>query len=201
MTDLYSNIEEDMFDEAPLVLDTEEILDKLITLVSSAKSMPLSSSVLVGRDEVIAILHDALGRLPEELREARWLLKEREAFLREQARQAEQMMEEVRAQAERMVSRTEIVRQANSVAQRIVDDANDEARRLRHEAEDYCDQKLAAMQIVLDRVSKTVEAGRAKLQATTPVVGSIFAAVEPGVPGGSGLSESGDDSFFDQDIV
>ena len=77
-------------------------------------------------------------------------------------------MEEVRVQAERMVSRTEIVRQANQVAQRILDDANEESRRMRHEAEDYCDQKLAGMEIVLDRTMRTVQAGRAKLQATAP---------------------------------
>ena len=75
-------------------------------------------------------------------------------------------MDEVRAQAERMVPRTEIVRQANQVAQRILDDANEEARRMRHEAEDYCDQKLAGMEIVLDRIMRTVQSGREKLQAT-----------------------------------
>ena len=67
-----------------------------------------------------------------------------------------------------MVQRTEIVRQANHVAQRILDDAREEARRLRHEAEDFCDQKLASFEIVLDRTIKTVQAGREKLQATPP---------------------------------
>ncbi len=78
------------------------------------------------------------------------------------------LLEDVRAQAERMVQRTEIVRQANQVAQRILDDAREEARRLRHEAEDYCDQKLASFEIVLDRTIKTVQAGREKLQVTPP---------------------------------
>ncbi len=201
MTDLYANLESDEFEQSGANLGTEDLINQAISLVASAKSMPLSASVLVGRDELIGLLQDAMSYLPEELREARWLLKEREAFLAEQARQAEAMMEEVRVQAERMVSRTEIVRQANAVAQRIVDDANDDARRLRHEAEDYCDQKLAAMQIVLDRVTKTVEAGRQKLQATTPVVGSIFAAVETQGSSLSGSGESGEESFFDQDLV
>ena len=98
-------------------------------------------------------------------------------------------MEEVRAQAERMVQRTEIVRQANSVAQRILDDANDEARTMRHEAEDFCDQKLAGIEIVLDRLTRTVQSGRAKL-AATPLA---TAPVEDGV----GVEEDG---FFDQDV-
>ena len=104
--------------------------------------------------------------MPDELRQARWLLKEREEFLAEKEREADALLEEVRVQAERMVQRTEIVRQANHVAQRILDDANEEARRLRHEAEDYADQKLASFEIVLDRTMKTVQAGREKLQVT-----------------------------------
>ena len=78
------------------------------------------------------------------------------------------LLDDVRAQAERMVQRTEIVRQANQVAQRILDDAREEGRRLRHEAEDYCDQRLASFEIVLERTFKTVQAGREKLQAVPP---------------------------------
>jgi len=86
-------------------------------------------------------------------------LRERDEFLATRQREADTLLEEVRAQAERMVQRTEIVRQANHVAQRILDDAREEARRLRHEAEDFCDQKLASFEIVLDRTIKTVQAG------------------------------------------
>jgi cell division septum initiation protein DivIVA len=96
-------------------------------------------------------------------------------------------MDEVRAQAEHMVQRTEIVRQANAVAQRILDDANEEARTLRHQAEDFVDQKLAGMEIVLDRLTRTVQAGRARLAAPL---------VEP-KPDESARPE--EDGFFDQD--
>ena len=130
--------------------------------------MPLSASVLISREEVAELLQGALDRMPDELRQARWLLKEREEFIAEKTREAEALLEEVRVQAERMVQRTEIVRQANHVAQRILDDANEEARRLRHEAEDYADQKLASFEIVLDRTMKTVQAGREKLRVTPP---------------------------------
>ena len=103
---------------------------------------------------------------PNELRQARWLLKERQEFIAEKDAEADALLKEVKVQAERMVQRTEIVRQANHVAQRILDDANEEARRLRHEAEDYADQKLASFEIVLDRTMKTVKAGSEKLQVS-----------------------------------
>jgi len=106
----------------------------------------------------------------------------------ERSREAEALMDEVRAQAEHMVQRTEIVRQANSVAQRILDDANEEARALRHQAEDFVDTKLAGMEIVLDRLTRTVQAGRAKLAA--PSLDTAAVDVAPGTE---------EDGFFDQD--
>ena len=125
-------------------LDAEALIERSLDLVNSAKTMPLSASVLLSRDDLVQLLALALERLPDELREARWLLKERGEFMAERDREAQALMDEVRAQAEHMVQRTEIVRQANSVAQRILDDANEEARALRHQAEDFVDTKLAA---------------------------------------------------------
>ncbi len=185
MTDQFLDVEEPA-QEA----DAESFITQVIDIVAGAKSMPLSSSAIIAREEVLSLLQAALDRLPDELRQARWLLREREEFLAEKTREAEVLMDEVRAQAERMVQRTEIVRQANSVAQRILDDANDEARTMRHEAEDFCDQKLAGMEIVLDRLTRTVQSGRAKLAA--PVV-------EVESPSdGAGTEEDG---FFDQDVT
>ena len=60
---------------------------------------------------------------------------------------------------------------------------------LRHEAEDYCDQKLAQFEIVLDRTIKTVQAGRSRLSA------GVERDEEPAAP------MPGDDGFFDQDTV
>ena len=184
MTDPY--LEEDVAPPAEEV-GIESVLHQLLDVIAAAKSMPLSSSVMVSREEVTSLVQAALDSLPEELRQARWLLREREEFMAERTREAEALMAEVRAQAEHMVQRTEIVRQANAVAQRILDDANEEARTLRHQAEDFVDQKLAGMEIVLDRLTRTVQAGRAKLAAPL---------VEPVADESTRPEEDG---FFDQD--
>ena len=164
MSDLFEDLDQQR--AAGEEHDAEALIREALDLVQTAKAMPLSASVLVSREELAELLQAALDRMPDELRQARWLLKERDEFLAEKSREADNLLEEVRVQAERMVQRTEIVRQANHVAQRILDDANEEARRLRHEAEDYADQKLASFEIVLDRTMKTVQAGREKLQVT-----------------------------------
>lgn len=147
-------------------VDAETLLRRVVEVVGNAKSMPLSASVLISKDEVLELLREAVERLPEELRQARWMLKEREEFLAKVQREADEILDAARVRAERMVQRTEIVRSAQQTARRTVEEADDEARRLRHEAEDYCDQKLAAFEIVLERTTKTVQAGRDKLRAT-----------------------------------
>ena len=202
MSDLFEDLEQQR--AASEEHDAETLVRTALDLVQTAKAMPLSASVLISREEVAELLQGSLDRMPDEIRQARWLLKERDEFLAEKGREADALLEEVRVQAERMVQRTEIVRQANHVAQRILDDANEEARRMRHEAEDYADQKLASFEIVLDRTMKTVRAGREKLQVTpipnvaigdggdTRVTDAVLDA------GGQHLDEP--EGFFDQDL-
>jgi hypothetical protein len=170
--------------------DIETLLRDLIDVISTAKPMPLSGSVLISREEVLDLLDEIIASVPEELRQARWLLREKEEFLAGQRREADALMEQVKLQAERMVARTELVRMAHETADRIVDDARESARRLRNEADDYCDQKLAGMEIVLHRVLKTVEGGREKLKPS----------LDPATNPESELSDEQEGvDFFDQD--
>ena len=92
--------------------------------------MPLSASVMINRDEVLELLDEAIERLPDELRAARWLLKEREEFLAKVRREGDEILDQARARAERMVQRTEVVKATEARARKIVEAAEAEARRL-----------------------------------------------------------------------
>jgi F0F1-type ATP synthase membrane subunit b/b' len=177
--------------------DLETILLQFREMVDTARTMPMSASVLVNREEALELLDDALRTMPEELRHARWLLKEREEYLAQARRDAEDIVEAARVQAERMVERTEVACEARRVAQQVVAHAEADSRRLRHEAEDYIDQKLASFEVVLDRTMQAVQKGREQLQA---VVEPLAAEAHPdggGVDGADGPDESG---LFDQDL-
>jgi F0F1-type ATP synthase membrane subunit b/b' len=170
--------------------DLEAFLYELRDMVENARTMPMSASVLVNRDDAVALVEDILRSFPEELRHARWLLKEKEQFLGQARREAEDIIELARVQAERMVERTEIAREARRTAQRIVDDAQMQARQLVHEAEDYIDQKLAAFETVLERTLQTVQKGRNRLQV------AVESTIQTGdVADAEGLGGE----FFDQD--
>ncbi len=149
-------------------VDAEELLNRVATLISGARPMPLSASAMINKEEVLELLEEAISRLPDELREARWLRKEREEYLTKMRADGDEILDAARAHAERMVQRTEVVKSAEHRARRIIDGAEAEARRLRLECEDFCDQKLAGFEIVLERTLKLVAAGREKLQATNP---------------------------------
>jgi len=172
--------------------DVETLLRRVVDLIGNARPMPLSASVMINRDEVLELVEDAAERLPEELRQARWLLRERDEFLAKVQRQGDDILDQARVQAERMVQRTEVVRAAQHTARRTVEEAEAESRRLRHEAEDYCDQKLAQFEIVLDRTMKTVQAGRSRLQGTATMTGEVPVVVDEA----AGSTEA---DFFDQD--
>jgi ElaB/YqjD/DUF883 family membrane-anchored ribosome-binding protein len=146
--------------------DVQALLERLRVIIETAKPLPLSASVRVDRDELLELLDLALTRLPDELKQARWLLKEREEFLAKSQREADDIVDAARTRAERMVQRTEIVREAERVAQSIVDAAQQRSSQMRHEAEDYIDQKLASFEIVLERTLQVVGRGRERLGLT-----------------------------------
>jgi hypothetical protein len=167
----YDEIDDDYPDPGQAgshVGDAETLLRRAIDIIANAPTMPLSSSPRIDRDEIIELLDEALARLPEELRQARWMLKERQDFVNKTRREANEMLEAARVQAERMVQRTEVVRAAEQRARQVMETAEADARRLRHETEDFLDQRLGSFEILLDKLQKTVSAGRQRLSIGAP---------------------------------
>jgi hypothetical protein len=159
--------------------DTELLLQRLRDMIDGAPNVPLSSTPRISREEAIDLLDEAIVQFPEELRAARWLLKEREQFLAKMAHEGDAILEQSRARAEGMVQRTEVVKAAETRAYQILDTAEAEARRLRYEVEDFCDQKLASFEIVLERTLKMVSSGRAKLQGTNLAASRSYSDTDP----------------------
>ena len=160
----------------------DAVLAELVDVLSAARPVPLSSSVMVNRDELLGLVDEIAARLPEEVRAARRMLREREEHLASVQREADDILEAARERAERMVSRTEVVRMAQATARRAVDSAEVEARRLRHEsgcdllvahtlrheAEDWCDGQLGSLESALDGALRSVRAGRGRLNGPPP---------------------------------
>lgn len=176
----------------PRLGESEMILRRTIDIIATAPSVPLSSTPRIDRDEIIELLEDALVRVPEEIRQARWMLKERQEFLEKTKREADELLGAARQQAERMVQRTEVVRAAESRARMVIEAAEEETRRLRNETEDFLDQRLGSFEILLDRLSKTVANGRHRLSIGSQPPPEAEEPVE---------QQNQNSGFFDQDHI
>ena len=175
--------------------EVEQLIDRITDLIDQSRPMPLSTSSMINKDEILDLLVEVRSRLPEELRAARWLLKEREEFLEKVKREGEDLLEEARSQAERMVQRTEVVKAAEQRGRQIVEKAETRARQMRHEAEDFVDTKLGSFEIALEKIQAQVASGREKLQAVaTPKVEDDLADVAQFGAHGDERTE-----FFDQE--
>lgn len=144
----------------------EAILREARDIIENARAMPLSASSMVNKEELLDMIDEAMRRLPDDLRNARWLLKEREEFLAKVTREGDEILELARSRAERLVQRTEVVRTAEQTARRLVETAREDSRRMRLETEDYCDQKLKNFESTLGQARDVIAAGRRKLQET-----------------------------------
>jgi len=145
-------------------MDLIERIEELQVLIEEAKAVPLSSSAVINREEFLELLAQLKQEVPEEIRQARWMSRDRDELLGRARKEAERIIAEAREQRDRLLSRTEIVHAAEREAERITDDAKERSAKMRLEAEDYIDQKLAGFEILLNKTIATVERGRAQLQ-------------------------------------
>jgi len=156
-------------------MDIGARLQQFEELINEAKSMPLSSSVLVNRDEVLEIIGAARKELPEEIKQARWVVKDREQLLAKARKDGEQIVQRAGIERARLLGQQEIVRAAKEEAERLLAEAREQSRQLRLEAEDYVDAKLAQFEIALEKTRTQLEKsigqvqrGRDKLRGVSP---------------------------------
>jgi len=143
--------------------DLTSILDALEQAVEQARSMPMSSSVLVSRAEVLDLIGQLRATLPTQLADADELLATAAEVQARANADAEQVIAAARRRADELVSAEQVVAAAGVRATEIVAEAERIAGQLRREADDYCDRRLADFEIDLGRLLSQVQAGRAKL--------------------------------------
>ena len=144
-------------------MDVLVLIDKLDDLVHNAKAVPLTDQVRIDREEIYDILDQMRATIPEEIKQARWIVKERQEMLAEAKRECDRILGEAREQAVREASQTEIVKLAERQAQEIIDDARRSARETRLEMEDWADGILSTLEVNLDKFLGAVRRGRERL--------------------------------------
>jgi cell division septum initiation protein DivIVA len=147
-------------------MDLSARLEQLEELVREAKSMPLSSSVLINREEVLELIAEMKEALPEEIKRARWIVRDREELLAKARDEGERTVQHAHEEQLRMARKEEIVARATTEADRVVSEAEERAREMRSEAEDYVDAKLAQFEISIRKILEASQASSKSLNRT-----------------------------------
>ena len=90
-------------------MDLASLIEHLDGIIRDAKSMPLSSSALVNREDVLDVLEAMRQAFPEEIRQARWVVKDREELLEKARDEAQKIVKAARAEQQRLAQREEVV--------------------------------------------------------------------------------------------
>ncbi|MBF0686834.1 MAG: hypothetical protein IR158_03570 [Cellulomonas sp.] len=139
------------------------VLDALEDAVTQARAMPMSSSVLVNRAEILELVDQVRAALPSQLHQADEVLADADAARAAAQAEAEAVLARARSRAAALVEQESVVTAAQSRAAEILAEAQETAEALRRDADDYCDRRLADFEIDLGKVLSQVQAGRAKL--------------------------------------
>lgn len=145
-------------------MDVLVLIDKLDEIVNNARPMPMTDKVMIDREEIYDILDQMRTTVPEEIKQARWIVKERQEMLSEAKTEADRIIKEAQEQAERLVSEEEVVKMAERNAAQIMEEARAREREIRLGAEDYADEVLETLETNLEKFLAAVRRGRQRLQ-------------------------------------
>jgi hypothetical protein len=152
----------------PETEDILDIVDDLIVHLHEAKMMPLSSNALVDREIFLTKLETLRTSLPDELRAARWMVREREAFIARTNEKAREIIDKAREEADVLVSESNIVAEAVEEANILVRRAEGDTRRLRLESEDDIERNLQKLEHLLAELTSRVQRSRAEFHQARP---------------------------------
>jgi hypothetical protein len=152
----------------PLPGKVLDMLEQLMIDVENARQVPLSNSVMVSQEDMLDNLSRIQKELPEELRAARWMVREREAYIARTNETARGVFAEAKKRSDELVSESYIVQEAVEEANALVRNAEGEARRIRLESEDFAERHLAEAEQVLGELLRYVREARAELHQALP---------------------------------
>lgn len=140
------------------------LLDELESSLEEAKKAPLSSMVMVDRDALLEIVDEIRVNLPEVVRQAEQIARQRQRILSEASAEATAVIADAKVKAEELINEHEITQQAYSRAEEINSNANHNAKEVRLGALAYADDVLAELENVVKGHMENIVRNRQELQ-------------------------------------
>lgn len=145
-------------------MDVLGLIDEIEDIVESAGSLPLTSKVLVQKEELLDIISELRIKLPDEIKQAAWIKEERERILSEANKDAEQIIKETRLKLEELVSKEEVLKEANERAKDLMNKAQVASTNLKRSSLEYSDKLLMNAQENLKEMITTLNENRTELR-------------------------------------
>lgn len=140
------------------------LLENLEELVESGTKVPLSSKVLVDKDELAEILEEIRMKLPDELKQAKWVKEERQRIIMDAQKEADQIVKETETKIISLVDDHEITRQALAQKEEIIESADKVAREITTGTREYADALLERLEEILRETLDVVKNNRKELK-------------------------------------
>ena len=140
------------------------LLETLEDIMERSKNIPFTEKGIVEKDEVLEIIKEIRLKLPDELKQAKWVKEERNRILEEAKKEADGIVKEAENRIISMIDEHEITRKAYEQKAQIIETANEMSREISKGTKDYADNILEKVEGVLQDALKTIENNRKELK-------------------------------------
>jgi vacuolar-type H+-ATPase subunit H len=156
-------------------MDILHLIDRLEEIVKGSKQLPFSDVRLVDERRVWPLLDQMRISIPEEVRRAERVFREKERTIAQAHEEAERIVELARSEAARLAAEHVILQDAEKRAAAVRERAKQEAADIRVGADEYafdvlCDleQKLRGTLTVIENGIRSIEAERGSGEKNPP---------------------------------
>ena len=140
------------------------LLETLEECLERAKNIPFTQKGIVDKEEILDIIKEIRLKLPDELKQAKWVKEERGRILVEAQKEADGIVKEAENRIISMIDEHEITRKAYEQKAQIIETANEMSREISKGTKEYADNILEKVEGVLQEALKTVENNRKELK-------------------------------------
>jgi cell division septum initiation protein DivIVA len=140
-------------------MDLQYLIDRLETLVTNARRVPISGRLMLDEQDLADLIDQMRTVIPEEVRAARKVLRERDAVISEAQQQADDILKTAHEQAEMLLDEQGLLAEAQHRANQYMEEVEAAAQERIQGADDYARQVLTQLREQLGRHLRTIEKG------------------------------------------
>ncbi len=140
------------------------LLEELEDIMEKSRSVPFSNKCIVDKEQILDIIKEIRLKLPEEIKQAKWIKEERQRILVEAQNEANDIIKEAENRIISMIDEHEITRKAYEKKVEIIETANEMSREIKNGTEEYADGVLAGIEVALEDALRVIKNNRKELK-------------------------------------